>query len=79
MNLIDVLIFIVYGLIVILVGNIFAGRKGKVTGTNDYFFANKSLPWFVVGSSIIAANISAELVHRDVRFRLCHRTCYCYL
>lgn len=60
MGLTDIIVFISYGLVVILIGNFFARAKGNTVNTNDYFFANKSLPWFVVGSSIIAANISAE-------------------
>ena len=60
MGLTDILVFIAYGLIVILVGNFFGRTKGNVVNTNDYFFASETLPWFVVGSSIIAANISAE-------------------
>ena len=60
MGNLDLFIFIIYGLIIIGVGNWLARSKGKERSSNDYFFANKSLPWFLVGSSIIAANISAE-------------------
>lgn len=35
------------------------GRK-KNTNSTDYFLAGRSLPWYVVGSSFIAANISTE-------------------
>ncbi|MBN1387587.1 MAG: sodium/solute symporter [Bacteroidales bacterium] len=56
----DIIIFIAYGLVIILVGNLLSRTKGMVRDSSDYFFANKSLPWFLVGSSIIAANISAE-------------------
>jgi len=56
----DIIIFIVYGLVIIVVGNWLARTKGMERNSSDYFFANKSLPWFLVGSSIIAANISAE-------------------
>ena len=61
MGRLDILIFIVYGLVIIAVGNLLA-RSKKNTGqsSSDYFFASKSLPWFLVGSSIVAANISAE-------------------
>lgn len=37
----------------------FAGRSKK-DAASDYFLAGKSLPWYVVGSSYIAANISTE-------------------
>ncbi|GAL82087.1 predicted sodium-dependent galactose transporter [Algibacter lectus] len=32
----------------------------KKQSSQDYFFASNSLPWWVIGSSVIAANISAE-------------------
>ena len=59
MNAIDIVIFIVYGIIIIIIGN-WLSRSKEETSSDDYFFANKTLPWFLVGSSIIAANISAE-------------------
>ena len=49
-----------YGLVIIVVGNWLARSKKIERNSSEYFFANKSLPWFLVGSSIIAANISAE-------------------
>ena len=36
-----------------------AGRKER-TGTEQYFLAGKKLPWYVVGGSFIASNISTE-------------------
>ena len=39
----------------------FLGRKeGKSKSAEDYFLAGKSLPWWAIGASLIAANISAE-------------------
>jgi len=35
-------------------------KRGKKKKTKDYFLAGKSLPWWAIGSSLIAANISAE-------------------
>lgn len=35
-------------------------KKGVKKGTKDYFLAGKTLPWWAIGSSLIAANISAE-------------------
>ncbi|TOH97374.1 sodium:solute symporter family transporter, partial [Vibrio parahaemolyticus] len=35
-------------------------KKGTQKSTEDYFLAGKSLPWWAVGASLIAANISAE-------------------
>ncbi|NNE58308.1 MAG: sodium/solute symporter [Hellea sp.] len=36
--------------------------KGHVKTTEDYFLAGKSLPWWAIGASLIAANISAEQI-----------------
>jgi SSS family solute:Na+ symporter len=38
---------------------LWAGRKEK-THADDYFLAGRTLPWYVVGSSFIASNISTE-------------------
>ncbi len=38
---------------------IWTGRKEK-SEAKDYFLAGRSLPWYVVGSSFIASNISTE-------------------
>ncbi len=35
-------------------------KKGHEKDSEDYFLAGKSLPWWAVGASLIAANISAE-------------------
>lgn len=35
------------------------GRKEKTT-SEDYFLAGRSLPWYVIGTSFIASNISTE-------------------
>ena len=59
MGLIDTVILIVYGVVIIIIGN-WLSRSKKATSSKDFFFANKSLSWYLVGSSIIAANISAE-------------------
>jgi len=36
--------------------------KGQTRDTQDYFLAGKSLPWWAIGASLIAANISAEQI-----------------
>ncbi len=51
-------IFIAYGCLIISIG-LWVSRKGEKT-TEDYFLASKSLPWWAIGASLIAANISAE-------------------
>jgi SSS family solute:Na+ symporter len=57
----DLTIFIIYALLIISVG-LFVSRtkKGKEKTAEDYFLASKSLPWWAIGASLIAANISAE-------------------
>jgi SSS family solute:Na+ symporter len=37
-------------------------EKGHTKNANDYFLASKSLPWWAIGASLIAANISAEQI-----------------
>ena len=60
MNLstLDAVIFSAYALLIIGIG-IWVSRKGNKT-SEDYFLAGKSLPWWAIGASLIAANISAE-------------------
>lgn len=36
--------------------------KGAHKNTEDYFLAGKSLPWWAIGASLVAANISAEQI-----------------
>ena len=58
---IDYVVFILYIFSIILLGLYVSRRKkGEEKNTKDYFLANKSLPWWAIGSSLIAANISAE-------------------
>ncbi|WP_236974124.1 SLC5 family protein [Membranihabitans maritimus] len=54
----DIAIFAIYILAIIGVG-IWASRKGQKT-KRDYFLAGDKLPWYMIGGSIIAANISSH-------------------
>ncbi len=58
---VDYVIFVLYILSIIFLG-LFVSRKkkGEEKNTKDYFLASKALPWWAIGSSLIAANISAE-------------------
>ncbi|KEA49994.1 MULTISPECIES: sodium/sugar symporter [Mangrovibacter] len=57
----DYMVFAVYVAIIIGVGIwVSRDKKGSKKSTEDYFLAGKSLPWWAVGASLIAANISAE-------------------
>tara|TARA_B110000444_G_scaffold77459_1_gene73222 strand:- start:6120 stop:7772 length:1653 start_codon:yes stop_codon:yes gene_type:complete len=60
-EILDYVIFISYALLILGVG-LFMSRdkKGHQKNAEDYFLASKSLPWWAVGASLIAANISAE-------------------
>ncbi|MFD1314016.1 sodium/sugar symporter [Namhaeicola litoreus] len=60
-ELIDYVIFIIYALIILGVGLwVSRDKKGHQKNAEDYFLASKSLPWWAIGASLIAANISAE-------------------
>ena len=60
-SFIDYLIFIAYALIIVSVGLwVSRSKKGHEKNAEDYFLAGKSLPWWAIGASLIAANISAE-------------------
>ncbi len=56
----DIIVFLLYCAIVASVGIIVSRKVSRHKDTRGYFFAGNSLPWYLVGSSIIAANISAE-------------------
>ena len=58
---IDIAVFALYALIILSIG-LFVSRqkKGETKSAEDYFLAGKSLPWWAIGASLIAANISAE-------------------
>lgn len=59
----DLVVFLVY-LISLLVLSFLVSREesGKDKNTEDYFLAGKTLPFWAIGSSLIAANISAEQI-----------------
>ncbi|HBE41046.1 MAG TPA: sodium/glucose cotransporter [Bacteroidales bacterium] len=56
----DIIVFLIYCAIVASVGIIVSRKVSRQKDTRGYFFAGNSLPWYLVGSSVIAANISAE-------------------
>ena len=60
-ELLGYLIFGLYALTILGIGLwVSRDKKGKQKNAEDYFLASKSLPWWAVGTSLIAANISAE-------------------
>lgn len=57
----DYAIFIGYAIMILGIGLwVSRDKKGKQKNAEDYFLASKSLPWWAIGASLIAANISAE-------------------
>ncbi len=54
----DFILFAVYLVLNIALGLWVARRK--TVGTRDYFLAGDGLPWYTIGGSIVAANISTE-------------------
>lgn len=63
LELLDISIFIAYvlGLLVLALW-VSREEKGASKNTEDYFLASKSLPWWAIGASLIASNISAEQI-----------------
>jgi len=60
-ELLDYIIFVAYAIIILGVGLWMSReKKGHQKNAEDYFLASKSLPWWAIGTSLIAANISAE-------------------
>lgn len=60
-ELLDYVIFGLYAVTILTIGLwVSRDKKGKSKNAEDYFLASKSLPWWAVGASLIAANISAE-------------------
>ncbi|PHI19035.1 sodium/glucose cotransporter [Lewinellaceae bacterium SD302] len=57
----DLIIFGVYIIGVIGFG-VWIANRDKNTTASDYFLASRSLPWWAVGGSLIASNISAEQI-----------------
>ncbi len=57
----DYLVFILYALTILSIGLwVSRSKKGHQRNAEDYFLAGKTLPWWAIGASLIAANISAE-------------------
>ena len=57
----DIIVFVSYCVLILAIGlYVSRNKNGKKKTAEDYFLAGKSLPWWAVGASLIAANISAE-------------------
>lgn len=57
----DIVVLGLYCALILFVGLYVSRKKGEnEKNSSDYFLASKSLPWWAIGASLIAANISAE-------------------
>ncbi len=62
-QLLDYIIFGIYAAVIVSLGLwVSRTKKGTEKTTEDYFLAGKALPWWIIGASLIAANISAEQI-----------------
>jgi len=60
-NALDYGILFAYMLLILSIGlYVSRSKKGHKKNASDYFLAGKGLPWWIIGASIIASNISAE-------------------
>lgn len=58
---IDLVVFV--GYLVAMIGfGIWIANKDKMSSAQDYFLASRALPWWAVGGSLIASNISTEQI-----------------
>lgn len=57
----DYIVFFIYVIFIVALGLwISRTKKGEEKTSSDYFLASRSLTWWAIGASLIAANISAE-------------------
>lgn len=58
LNSLDVGIIVLYFVVVLVVGLLYAKRAGR--GIDEYFVSGRSLPWWMVGTSMVATTFSAD-------------------
>jgi Na+/proline symporter len=54
----DWLVIAVYGLVALVTGLVFARRAGR--GVDEYFLAGRNLPWWLLGTSMVATTFSTD-------------------
>ena len=54
----DWLVMAAYGALTLAIGLRFAGRAGK--GTHEFFLSGRSLPWWLLGTSMVATTFSTD-------------------
>ncbi len=63
LSTLDLVVVAVYAVFIVTLAQIVSREKaGHQKNSQDYFLASKSLPWWAIGTSLIAANISAEQI-----------------
>jgi len=61
LSTLDIIVFASYCALILGIGLwVSRDKDGVQKNAEDYFLASKSLPWWAIGASLIAANISAE-------------------
>jgi len=55
---VDWVVVVAYGLVVLAVGLFFARRAGE--GTDEFFLAGRKLPWWLLGTSMVATTFSTD-------------------
>ena len=61
--LIDIIVVAVYFVLIFgLAQYVSRDKAGHAKTSTDYFLASRNLPWWAIGASLIAANISAEQI-----------------
>jgi len=60
---IDIAVVLVYAAVLMVLAQwVSRDKAGHHKDTSDYFLAGRSLPWWAIGASLIASNISAEQI-----------------
>lgn len=63
LSTLDIAIVLVYLAGIFILAQLVSREKGgREKSAQDYFLASRSLPWWAIGASLIAANISAEQI-----------------
>lgn len=63
LNALDLTVLVLYAVILLFVAYwVSREKEGHDKNSSDYFLAGKTLPWWAIGASLIAANISAEQI-----------------
>ncbi len=63
LSVIDITVVAVYAVVLLVLAQWVSREKaGRKKDSSDYFLAGRALPWWAIGASLIAANISAEQI-----------------